>query len=24
VAQAYDDARDSFLPGLREADHLAG
>lgn len=24
LAQAYDDARDSFLPGLREADHLAG
>jgi hypothetical protein len=24
LARAYDDARGSFIPGLREADHLAG
>ena len=24
LARAYDDARTSFIPGLQEADHLAG
>ena len=24
LARAYDDARTSFIPGLHEADHLAG